>query len=107
MIGDAYSSLADDIRLADALARETWPGDTVLIAPKPCVGSRKFLWIATGDGGGELCSSGEHLHLATGLGEVIDAMRDILRARDADSAEDDEADRAYEKWKATRDDAAE
>lgn len=105
MIGSAFDSLLIDLRAAHELVQEVWPHETARVALIP--GTRRR-WSATVvRGEGDLIETESYTHPGEALSDLMEQMRDILRARDADSAEDDEADRAYEKWKATREFAAE
>ena len=114
MIGDAYTSFLDDLRAADELASEVWRGETTRVAVVPTT-KRRWWGVVMRECVGDCrhTTHGDHIETESyadpreALSDLMEQMRDILRARDADSAEDDEADRAYEKWKATREFAAE
>ena len=105
MIGDALSSHFDDLWAANQLAREVWPDETPRVAPVPESRGRWYYAVVRGDD--DIVTTESYADPREALSDLCEQMRDILRARDADSAEDDEADRAYEKWKATREFAAE
>lgn len=105
MIGASLPALLDDLRAACDLAEEVWPHETARVALIP---ESRRRWSATVvRGEGDLIETESYGHPGEALSDLCEQMREILRKRDADSAEDDEADRAYEKWKATREFAAE